>query len=250
MYCYIDDQFVQDKRFEKELLKIENRVTDLGVAGKVIRLALFRNAEEMILDEVRRGITTVIVVGNDETVRKVIDVVADTGVTFGIIPLGQDNQLARMMGVPEGVAACDVLSARIVETIDVGIVNGRRFITGLSIPNFKAELTCEGKYRIVPKRAGALEIRNLAIGEARDGNVADPRDGLLETVIRVAVKTGWGIFGKKRMKQSVVPLSSCAIRSETPIALYADGEEMKGTRFDIGVEPMVLNIITGRARMF
>ena len=33
MYCYLYDDFIQEnKRFEKELLKIENRLTDLGIA--------------------------------------------------------------------------------------------------------------------------------------------------------------------------------------------------------------------------
>ena len=100
MYCYIYDEFTQDKRFEKELLNIENRLTDLGIAGKIVRMALFRNVQEMVRDEIRRGTMNVIAVGNDETVHKVIDVVSGTDVVLGIIPLGAPNELARMLGVP------------------------------------------------------------------------------------------------------------------------------------------------------
>lgn len=245
MYCYLYDEYIQEnKRFERELLKIENRLTDLGIAGKVSRLALFRNAEEMIRDEVDRGVSTIVVVGNDETVRKVIDVVADSDVVLGIIPIGPNNELARMMGIPEGVPACDVLSARRVEQIDLGTVNGRRFVTGLSMPNFHAEITCEDKFRVTSvARQAELEIRNLA-------DVTDPCDGRFEAVIRAAVKTGWGIFGKTQLKESVLPLSSMAIRAEQPISLFVDGEEMKSTRFDIGIEPMMLKVITGKERIF
>lgn len=243
MYCYIYDEFIQDKRYERDLLKIENRLTDLDIAGKVLRLALFRNAEEMISDEVRRGVSTVIAVGNDKTVRKVIDAVADSGVTFGIIPLGPENTLAKMLGVPEGLAACDVLSARIVESIDVGTINGRRFITGLSCPNFRAELTCEGKFRITPNHSGALEIRNLC-----ESNTSDPCDGYLEAVLQVTNKIG--MLKRKRIGKSILPAQNLAIRSEKPMAIFADGEELTGTRFDIGIEPNVLRIITGRSRVF
>jgi len=246
MYCYLYDEFIQEnKRFERELLNIENRLTDLGLAGKVSRLALFRNAEEMIRDEIARGVSTVVVLGNDETVRKVIDVVADApDVALGIIPIGPNNDLARMMGIPQGVAACDVLSARRIETIDIGTVNGRRFVTGLSMPEFRAELTCEGKYRIFPTaRKAELEIRNLA-------DVTDPRDGKFEAIIRAAVKTGWGVFGRVKLKESVFPMSSLAIRSDEPISLFVDGEEMTSTRFDIGIEPMTLKVITGKSRVF
>lgn len=246
MYCYIYDEFVQDKRFERELVNIENRLTDLDVAGKVLRLALFRHAEEMIRDEVRRGVSTVIAVGNDETIRKVIDAVADTGVTFGIIPLGGNNTLADLFGIPEGVKACDVLSARIIEEIDLGTINGRRFITGVSCPDFKAELTCDGKFRVFPKRAGELHVRNLVARDRKEG-VSDPRDGYLETVIRVSNRRG---FFRRRVGQSMLPTQNLSIRSEVPISLVADGEEMTGTRFDISIEPHVLKVITGRARLF
>ena len=244
MYCYLYDEFIQEnKRFERELLEVENRLTDLGIAVKISRLALFRNAEEMIRDEIDRGVETIVVLGNDETIRKVIDVVADSQVVLGIIPFGPNNKLAQLMGIPEGVGACDVLSARRVETIDIGTVNGRRFITGLTIPNFKAEITCDEQFRIFATTRAELEIRNLA-------NLSDPCDGILNTVIRSAVKKGWGIFGRSEMQESTLPMQSLAIRSEKSISVFADGEELEGTRFDIGIEPMAMRVITGKQRMF
>jgi diacylglycerol kinase family enzyme len=245
MYCYLYDEFIQEnKRYERELLKIENRLTDLGIAGKITRLALFRNAEEMIRDEIERGVTTVVVLGNDETIRKVIDVVAESDVVLGLIPIGPKNELARMMGIPEGVAACDVLSARRIETVDVGTVNGRKFVTGVTVPNFRAELNCEDRFRITPTaRYADLEIRNLT-------GVTNPCDGMFEAIIRAAVKTGWWIFGSEKLRESVLPMRSLAIRSEKPISLFVDGEEMIATRFDIGIEPMMLKVITGKARVF
>ncbi len=245
MYCYLYDEFIQeDKRFEKQLHLIENRLTDLGIAGKISRLALFRNAEEMIRDEIDRGVSTVVVLGNDETIRKVIHVVSDSDVVLGIIPIGPNNELARLMGIPLGVAACDVLSARRVETIDIGTVNGRKFVTGISVPNFKAELMCnDGEYRIMATSQAGLQINNLT-------DVSNPCDGMLHAVITAVVKKGWGIFGKNQHVESVLPFESLAIRSDKPISLFADGEEMQATRFDIGVEPMNLKVIAGKTRTF
>ncbi|MBI5793735.1 hypothetical protein HZA87_01425 [Candidatus Uhrbacteria bacterium] len=45
-------------------------------------------------------------------------------------------------------------------------------------------------------------------------------------------------------------MKSLAIRSDDPISLFVDGEEMTSTRFDIGIEPMFLRVITGKARVF
>ncbi len=251
MYYYIYDDFLGEKRFEKEVQKVESRLTDLGIAGKIARLALFRNAENMIRDELRKGVETVVVVGNDETVRKVIDIVTESRVVFGIIPVGPKNEIARLLGVPEGVAACDVLSARIIETIDMGSVNGRRFISKLSMPSFSGEITCDDRYRVYPKEDGALEVWNLYEGSANDqGAVSNPCDGKLEVIIRTKSSSKLKLFGKKRAYESMIPLEAFAVRATDPMVLYADGEKMEATRFDINVEPKVLRAITGRNRRF
>ncbi|MEK7452063.1 MAG: diacylglycerol kinase family protein [Patescibacteria group bacterium] len=242
MYCYLYDDFIQgNKRFEKELALVENRLTDLGIAGKISRLALFRNAEEMIRDEIDKGVTTVVVLGNDDTVRKVLNVLAESRVVFGIIPIGPKNELARLMGVPEGVAACDILSSRRVETIDIGLVNGRKFIMGISVPQFRAELTCEDKFRIIPTSFAELLINNLA-------TVCNPCDGFLQAIIRADVKRGF--FKRSTIEESTLPLQTMSIRAEKPIKIFVDGEEMEGTRFDISVEMKCLKIITGKDRVF
>ena len=242
MYCYLYDDYIQgNKRFEKELALIENRLTDLGISGKISRLALFRNAEEMIRDEIDKGVTTVVVLGNDDTVRKVLNVIAESPVVFGMIPIGPKNELAKLLGIPEGVAACDVLSSRRVEMIDVGLVNGKKFITGISVPKFRAELTCEDKFRIFPTSLAELEIHNLA-------TVCNPCDGLLQAVIRADVKHG--IFKRMTKEESILPLETMTIRADKPIELFVDGERLEGTRFDISIEPKRMKIITGKDRVF
>ena len=243
MYCYLYDEYIQEhKRFAHELLLIENRLTDLGIAGKISRLALFRNAEEMIRDEIERGVKTVVVLGNDDTIHKILDVISESDVVLGMIPIGPKNELARLLGIPQGVAACDVLSARRVEQMDVGTINGRKFITGVTVPNFKAELMCnDGTYRITATSEANLEIQNLA-------DIANPFDGILEATIHASVRSGW--LGRTQHTQSILPFQSLAIRSDKPIQLFADGQEMQGTRFDIGIEPMMLKVIIGKQRVF
>ncbi len=248
MYGYIYDEFLAEPKYRNELADVESRLTDLGLSGKVVRLALFRDPGEMIRDEVRRGLTTVVAVGNDATAKKVLDAVADTGVVFGMIPMGEPQGLARILGIPTGIAACDTLSSRIVETIDSGLVNGRRFIAGVTVPRFKAELICDG-YKLSPTGAGSLEIRNLAAVEhPTEGEVGNPRDGLLEVVIRTTESGGW--FKKRKMGKSIIPLQTLEIRSQETMTVLADGEEMHGNRFDITVEPMTFKVITGKTRMF
>ncbi|MFH1712052.1 MAG: diacylglycerol kinase family protein [Patescibacteria group bacterium] len=249
MYYYVYDEFVQDPKFERELALIETRVTDLGIAGKIARLALFRDAAELIRDEVRKGANTIVAVGNDLTLRKVIDASAESGVALAVIPLGNGttNRIADILGVTSGVTACDILSARIIEELDVGLINGKRFINSVQMtPTSAVEIECDQKFKMSPLRRGTIEIRNLALSD-ESVRAANPTDGKLEIVIR-APERSW--FGKKRTSVSVVPVKQATIKSEQPMTLTVDGEPFEAKELLIKALPGQLRMITGKGRKF
>ena len=247
-YYYVYDEFVQDPKFERELAFIETRLTDLGVGGKIARLALFRDPTELIRDEVRKGAQTIVAVGNDVTFRKVIDAVADSGVAIGIIPLGKDaNFIADMLGVPTGVASCDVISARIIQEVDIGVVNGLRFLHQLHIEQGSAcRVLCDNKFTISLKRKAALEIRNLALAD-NDVPAANPTDGKLEIVIRTH-RGGW--FSRTATETTRVPVEEALIECTKPVILRADGEAFEASEFRLSVIPNRIRLITGKDRKF
>lgn len=250
MYYYIYDEFVSDKKHERDVIAVENRVVDLGIGGRVARLALFRNAEALVVDELKRGqITTVVVVGNDQTLHKVLDVVADYDVAFGVIPIGgAQNTFARMLGVPQGVAAVDVLSARNVERIDTGTLNGQRFVTGVTFPKQQGKVTCDRKYTIETLRLGTIQVRNLVTGSGLEAEVGDPTDGLLEAIVTVEGKAG--LFRKTPSGTSILGTKELEIEFPEVVTALADGKEVKGTHFSVTINPLALQVITGKERMF
>lgn len=248
MYYYVYDEFVQDPRYEREIANIETRLTDLGIQGKVARLALFRDPEEMIRDEVRKGVKTVIAVGNDQTLRKVIDSVASLGATLGVIPLGKtDNQIAEMIGIPKGVEACDSLSARIIEEMDLGIINSGRFLhkVEFTLPS-QVEIIHNDNYRLIVPKNTIIQIRNLA--KADDFvDVAHPADGQLELVMRTPTP-GW--FGAKSWELSFLKFKKIEINCEKDMLADVDTERFAANRFRIEVIPRQIRMITGRNRQF
>lgn len=252
MYLYVYDEFIQDKRFEKDLLLIENRLTDLGIAGKIARLALFRDPQEMIREEIRRGASSVIAVGDDRTVRKILDVVAEGGATLGIIPLGESGMLAKLFGIPAGVAACDILSARIVETVDLGSANGSRFLMNFSIPEFTGELSCGKNCRLHPVGKGLLDIVNLGGGvQGVPGRLsADPTDGILDVLLRVTVKGNWGFLKRSKIGVTSFPTPSTTLTASEPMRALLDGEAVQADRFDIATERGAIRVVMGRERLF
>jgi YegS/Rv2252/BmrU family lipid kinase len=96
----------------------------------------------------------VIVGGGDGTLHASIQVLVDSGLPLGIIPLGTANNLARTLDIPfDPEGACDVIAAGHRRRIDLGWVNGRYFCTtasvGLSV-RITGELSPEVKRRWGP----------------------------------------------------------------------------------------------------
>ena len=248
MYYYVYDEFVQDPKFERELSLVETRLTDLGIAGKIARLALFRDPKELIRDEIRKGAKTIVAVGNDVTLRKVIDAVAGQDVVVGLIPFGKDsNVIADLIGMPFGSESCDVLSSRILQELDLGSMNNRRFLHTVTLSNVsQVQIECDHDFTITPFRSCEIMVRNLALPED-DVRAADPTDGQLEVVVRVPQRS-W--FGKKKMATTVVPVERVSIKSVKNIAGVADGEVFEGTDFIFESLPQQVKVITGRSRKF
>lgn len=248
MYYYVYDEFVQDQKLERELALIETRLTDLGISGKIARLALFRDAAELIRDEVRKGAKTVVAVGNDLTLRKVIDAVGDSGVAIAIIPLGSTgNKIANILGIPTGVDACDVLSARIIEELDVGVINGQRFLNEARVMNGQgAKINCDQQFDLVAQKKGEIEIRNLALADD-EVRAANPSDGKIEVVVR---NNGGGWFSRKKSSASIVPVEHAYITSEKIMEVQVDGEVFEGNELDVSVIPGRLRVVTGKDRKF
>jgi len=80
-----------------------------------------------------------VVMSGDGLVGQVGGILAGGDVPLGIIPGGRGNDLARVLGIPTEVAgAADVLAAGNTRRIDVGEVNGHRFL-GIASCGFDSE---------------------------------------------------------------------------------------------------------------
>jgi len=72
---------------------------------------------------------TVVVMSGDGLIGQVGGALANSGANFGILPGGRGNDLARVLGIPSDITrAVDVLATGEAREIDVGEVNGKRFL--------------------------------------------------------------------------------------------------------------------------
>ncbi|MBU0624814.1 hypothetical protein KKF05_00555 [Patescibacteria group bacterium] len=256
MYFYIYDSFLSEKKYSRTLAAVETRLTDLGISGKIGRLSPFTTAKGLIRDEVRRGTETIVVVGNDETVSRAVEGIGDVKITLGLIPIGSPTTIAEALGIPSGEEACDVLSKRLTQKIDLGRVNGRFFLSSVRIPSGRVVIEGDGQYRILmPSADCEVVVSNLRNAEIPQpgikvaNNPGDPMDGLLDAMITPHLSSLFG-FGKRTASSSVIPMRRMNITSEEPIDMFADGQAFTNDNFLIEVVPDCLKVITGRSRAF
>jgi len=247
MYLYIYDSFLNDKKYADLLIKIEKRITDLGIKGKIARLSILKNMKELINDGVKEGVETVVAIGNSQTFAKVINIVADLDVTLGMIPVDNNNPIARVLGIPPKTLACEVLASRIIKKIDLGKINNYYFINSAEIENGDVTINYKN-YKVSPVTTNSrITLHNFAA----DGNLSasSPVDGVLEAVITPIKST---LLGKKNISGTVLPFTKIKIGSvgEEQISILTDEQVIMKTPAEVTVAPEKLKVIVGSDRSF
>lgn len=246
MHFYVIDDFLSDKRYEAALNRIQARLTEIGIQGRMERLTILKNVTEVIEEAVRRGADTIVAIGDDRTISKMISTVARQNLPFGIIPVGPHQTIARSIGLPDGAEACETLSRRVVENVDLGKAGDRYFLVSLDLPESNYRLECDGQYRISTEQAESLSVRNLS----RDSSHHNPKDGILEAVIGEGRRGMFSGFFRRASEPSIFPFKRLTITAETPLALLLDGQIVLKTPVTVEATPRKLKLIVGKERQF
>jgi len=244
MYLYIYDSFLNDKKYNDLLIKIEKRVTDLGIKGRVARLSILKNMKELIIDGVREGVETIVVIGDNKTFSKVINIIANLNITLGLIPINNNNKIAKLLGIPPGSLACETLASRIIKRIDLGRVNKHYFISKAQINNGNIEINY-GNFKIMP----TTEKNSITFYNFSNNKDFSPVDGILEMVI-IPIKSTF--FGKKNIKSTIFPFQNIKINStsDEQATVLIDEQIIVKTPVKIKVDPKKLKVIVGGERKF
>ncbi|RJR30980.1 hypothetical protein C4569_03620 [Candidatus Parcubacteria bacterium] len=256
MYLYLYDSFLNEQKYNSRLAKIEIRLTDLGIGGKISRLSPLKNLHDLIDDEIRSGVQTIVAVGNDKTLIEIINVAADYKVSIGYIPIGEHTKIADILGLPGEDKACDVVSARKIEKLDLGKVNGTYFLGSVKISPGPVVLECEKKYQVEIKQSVCqVNICNLRPGFLSTANTTgshfNPQDGVLEALISIAKPTQFfSFFSAKSCYDSIFPFKKLSIKSKKSLSVHTDDQRVLKTPVDVEIIPKKINIIVGKERQF
>ncbi|NTW06081.1 MAG: hypothetical protein HGA27_08200 [Peptococcaceae bacterium] len=249
MHVYIYDGYLGNHKYAKILAKIETRLTDLGLNGKICRLGVIKNYQDLIQGEIRRGAKTLIAVGNDETLNKVINSLSGSDIPVGLIPLDKEkNTIASHLGIDEGIAACDVLSARRLAKIDLAVANSTYFLTEASISGEGTIVDLDKNYTIESPNSAVIKIINLALSEETNNfAMTSPNDGQLELYIENGITNG--LLKKKAVSKSLFTADKFYIKNEKE-SLLLDNCALISPPVEIRVLKDALTLIVGKKRGF
>lgn len=254
MYVYLYDNFLRERRYQPLVKSMEIRLTDYGIAGKILRLNSYLDSKQIIDDEIKRGAKTVVIVGNDKTFGQVLSRAASSQVTFGFLPVGPENTIAEVLGIPEGLAGCDVLSRRRKEFTDVGWVNNRYFIGQLRVHPARVEVIYDERFKVSSNDLLEVVVCNVQPfywkRHKKDDQmqVVHPQDGKLEAFVRPLTKGRW--WGYTYEDPSVFPFSEMQIHAQEPFVVEADGKVTKEIKITIKLAQSKVEMIVGRNRKF
>ncbi|QNM83888.1 sphingosine kinase [Sphingomonas sabuli] len=123
------------------------------------------NVADLARQALDRGATTVVAGGGDGTLSSVAAVLAGTGMTMGILPLGTLNHFARDLGIPADIGeAAQVVAAGKVRQVDVAEVNGHLFLNNSAIGLYPLMVVDRDLQR---RRLGRTKKRAMIVASIR-----------------------------------------------------------------------------------
>lgn len=122
--------------------KIKDILGDLGIAGETVSPSAARTIEELTHLGIIKGYSTIVAVGDEALVNKVITVIATEktakDVVLGIIPENFQSALARKIGANDLNSACSILKQRRLSTTNLVLLDPNKyFITEAIIKTFR-----------------------------------------------------------------------------------------------------------------
>ena len=244
MHVYIYDEYLNKPKYGRAINRLEIRLTDLGLNGKIIRLGGIKNIKGTIQNEIKLGAKTIIAVGNNQTVNKIIGAIIDTEIygdfqkktLLGLIPIGDDNSIATSFGIKNAEEACNILLARRVEKIDLGLVGNYYFLNQASIQSAGTSLEIND-YTLEIEEKGEVRIINL-LSDPKEKIKSNPHDGKLDVLIRT-----------RKRDESLITVKKVIINNESE-KLIIDGVFEVPTPVEVGIMKDKVNVIVGKDRMF
>lgn len=242
---YVYDQELGARRYQKLLERLETRLTDLGISGKIYRLGPMTRLEEMMRSELVKKPKTIVAVGGDALTSKMAGLMTGSDIPLAVVPIGR-NMIADAFGV-NLENACKVLAARRIVSLDVGRIDEQHsFICRALISANNPTLILDNNLTVKAEGRVLIEAVNVS-GDEYGYRGPHPKSDDKQLNICI-LKTESGIL-RKEISQSVFVCKHVEIvNGATDVEL--DGSYKLPSIRSIDLHPKTLTAIVGRERSF
>lgn len=259
MHVYIYDHFLSQKKYERILARIETRITDLGLNGRIIRLGLMHNVYDAIENEIKRGAKTIIAVGNDKILNQILNSMAilesqnilNRDLPLGFIPVDKNNnKMAEYLGIENEELACNILAARRIAKLDLGLANNIFFLGQVKISAKNTVVKIDDKFTIEPVSDGQITVINLPINLNLPSNiVTNAGDDMLELLIVNKDNKNFLSKQKKAGNYTLLRFKDLLLINKNLPAIIDDALEIL-TPVKVTIAKEKINFIVGKDRKF
>ncbi len=251
-FAYLYDGVLAQPQWSKVIARIEGEVSRLGIMGPVFRDG-FDDLDTKLAELHAQGIRNLIFVGGDVWFLRWIPWMSKQDkLSIGYLPI-EGSSLGKAIGIPVGAAGVEVIAARVIRSIDLGLANDRPFLTEAVALKTSAKLELEGSYAVCARCPSPLSIQNLAVLPKTGQVISVPHDGHLEAVIQTGVeRPSWlGLWKKTEIEETRIAFKRAKVRDEKePTPFVVDGQLLKSKEIQFDVMPNALSMIVGPERMF
>jgi len=284
VYYYIINPAAGNGKINKVQDKLKARLKDLGILGEMVKSMGSEDIGKLVQLGLERGFKTIVAVGGDGTINEIINAIHGKQITLGIIPLGNNNELAKILGIPDWQSACNVLAARKTELVDLGKIGDKLFITNISLgeepfsmnetkgmnffkkANFFKRIGGLGKNMMVEMAFYEgfeleAECSKVIISSGKFCNFVPSKkninDNNLDVLLVSKLPVGRAIKytttkdGKIDYNYfSFFRTKAVGIKTKKPVDIFADGQKVSKTPAVIEISKKKLKVIVSRERRF
>ncbi len=247
MYSYLYNEKLSLSGYHRAVAAIETRLHDLDIQGKICRLTPMKNPRELVEQEFHRGVKTLVVVGDDVFVERIVTIIATQGwdMILGIIPVGSGtHDIAKSLSIPLGIDACNILSYRMVRTLRIGRVNSRFFLTSVQCTGMLT-VDCGGLFRVSSphNKPISVVVTNNPYEESTVGR------GIPALKLRVISHHAKGLLARSKVEESLFVSHRFSIDARDRLTVTIDDHQVTTTPpITIESSSIKLKMITGALR--
>jgi diacylglycerol kinase (ATP) len=280
MYYYIlDPTDVPQKDFERQQAELQTLLTEFNVNGEQARVSPLRIVKDLVDAAANRGATTLVICGTDQTLYQVLANLRNHEFTLAFIPLVQNTQMGRILGMSDLAGAVKTIASRRIEKIDIARVNESYFIGYLELgiatqvnksigflgsmklfsgSTIKVNMRIDDAYNVSSEVMGGLII-NTRGTQITENMIGNPQDGYLDLLLiermsgmsaaRYKQDIQYGLY-ENIPGSTVIRCQKIEILEPHNIKIYINGKEIASAPTEIEVIPSRLKMIVGKKRTF